>query len=296
MPATGRRRPRLLDDRDFLPWVRAQDLSGCSLFWLPVRSFPLSFEEKQWLTRFQERLAARLEGDFDLRAELFFQYKAVTPERSNDFLRYRQKCMVLMGLGRRPGAELPTLPDAEQLREMVQRGDTLDLNDWVGDYLYWFVMKQPARQRELFLGTGGLVTVFLPPDPSTKAPPLPYTPKLRAAHPAFQRFDVDAMHAATYAMSDAFLEKSKTMFGTGLEERANYDGLPFILPLPDSGHFFAVSPDVRESWFELFDIYINESVADKGILLAYTKDFDSPLLDVLESMNREGMRYPTGVR
>ena len=286
------RRRRLSDDRRFLPWTRAQNLKDCSLFWMPVSGFPLRFEEKHWLTSFLERLSSSLESTHDLRTEMFLRYKAISADRIEEFMKYRMKCMTMMGLGRHPDAALPALPTGDQLREIVRNGKPFDLKEWIGDFQYWFAMKQPERQRELYLGTGGLTTIFLPPDPGTKPPKLPFTPKLRAAHPTFQRFDVDAAHASTYAMSDAFLAKSKTMFGTGLEDRAHYEGLAFILPLLDSGHFFAVTPEVRAQWFELFDVYVNESLTDKGIVLAFAKDFEPLLLTILDQMELEKFRYP----
>lgn len=295
LPANILRRQRLqpvVGEKDYLPWVRAWKMEDCFLFWLGVAEFPCSPEEKQWAIEFLSRFSSRLSEEHSLRGEVFLQYKTIGEADAKEFLKYRRKCLTLMGLGRRPGASIPTLPTGEDLQKIVKDGKPFDLNQWVGDYSYWFIMKQPERQRELFLGLGGMTTIFLPPDPKTKAPKLPFTPALRAAHPAFKKFDVDAVHEATYAMEDAFLEKSKALFGAGLEEEVQYDGLAFILPLLDSGHFFAVTPELREKWFELFDVYVHESKSDKGFILAFKKDFEPLLLEVLESMHEDGLRYP----
>ncbi len=293
-PPTGKaaRTRRIFAEDDYLPWVRAQQLTDCSLFWLPVQSFPVSHDEKLWLSEFLARFSQRMRADHDLRAEIFLQYKSLSGEMANEFLKYRRKCLTLMGLGRRPGATIPALPSGGQLREIVKKGDSFDINQWVGDYSYWFIMKQPDRQRELFLGCGGMTIILLPPDPKTKAPKLPFTPALRAAHPAFQKFDVDGLHEATYAMGDVFLEKSKQLFGAGLENHAQYDGLAFILPLLDSAHFFAATAEQRGQWFDLFHVYINESHADQGILLGFRGNYDALLLDVLESLSSDKLHYP----
>ena len=285
-------RRRLSKPKDFAPWVLAEQMNDCHLFWLPVSGFPMRHEEKTWLTEFQSRLIARLEEKYDLRTEIFLQYKSLTDGLGDAFLKYRRQCLTLMGLGRKPGGTIPSLPTAAQLRMIAREEKAFDIDQWVGDYSYWFIMKQPERQRELFLGSGGLTTILLPPDPKTKAPRLPYTPALRAAHPAFQKFDVDAVHASTYAMGDEFLQKSKEMFGAGLEEEVQYEGLAFILPLLSSGHFFAVSSEMRAQWFELFDVYINESKPDKGVILAFAADFDTEVIDILASMEADELCYP----
>jgi hypothetical protein len=285
-------RRRIIADDDFHPWIRADRLDDCFLFWLPVGGFPITHDEKKWVTEFLTRLALSLNQHHNLRCEIFMQYKCVGGDIANDFMKYRRKSFALMGLGRRPGATITALPTSEQLQDIVKNNKSFEIEQWVGDYSFWFIAKQPERQRELFLGLGGMTTIFLPPDPKTKAPPLPCTPALRAAHPAFQKFDVDATHEATYAMSDAFLDKSKALFGAGLENEVQYEGLAFILPLLDSGHFFAAVPEQRAQWFDLFNVYVNESKTDRGIVLAFRESYDTLLLEVLESMRADGLTFP----
>jgi hypothetical protein len=285
-------RKRLHNEDDYLPWIRAeQTLSDCFLFWIPVSGFPIRHDEKVWLIEFLTRLDARLKA-LDLRTEIFFQYKQVTQEMGDSFRSYAQRCMKLLGLGRFADADLPSFPTAKQVQEAVDSGKPFDFRDWIGDYLIWFIGKQPAEQRERFLGHGGMTTIYLPPDPRLKPIRLPYTPALRAAMPIFQQMDVDAMVAGTQSMNDAFLAKSKKLFGEGLEDKPEYPGIPFVLPLLDSQHFFIATPELRERWFSLFDVYVNESRKDNGFLLAFQKEaYEDIFLEILESMRNDDLKY-----
>ena len=283
-------RPRL-STADYSPWTRAHALQDCFLYWLPVSQFPIMQSEKTWLLNFLARLTAQLKQENDLRCETFLQYKSVDDNCMADFIKYRQRARTLIGMGRRPGATLPKAPTEEQIKKVREEGKPFDYRAWVGDYSYWFVPKQAEVQRELFFGLGGTTSIFFAPDPKTKAPPLPFTPRLRAAHPAFKAFDIDAGNESLFALTDSFLQRSKEMFGQGLEETPQWDGLAFVLPLLDSGHFFAADADMRAAWFDLFDVYLNESVADGGILLAFRKDFEPLLNGILEDMRNEGLQY-----
>ncbi len=285
-------RRRLLDPANYLPWIRAeQNLPGCFLFWIPVSGFPVRHDEKVWITEFLKRLDTRLNA-LNLRTEIFFQYKQVTPELGDSFRAYAQRCMKLLGLGRFADADLPSFPTPNQVKEAVDSGKPFDFRDWIGDYLIWFIGKQPAEQRERFLGHAGMTTIYLPPDPKMKPIRLPYTPALRAAMPIFQMVDVDAMVAGTQSMNDAFLAKSKLLFGEGLENKPEYPGIPFILPLLDSQHFFIATPELRDRWFSLFNVYVNESRKDKGLLLAFQKEeYEEIFIDILRSMRNDHFTY-----
>lgn len=293
------RRTRLAEPQDFQPWVRAEEeqLPGCALFWLPVSSWPARWEERTWILEFTKRFQASLEGSAGLRGEIFLQYKSVQGELVDPFFRYTQKSLKLMGLARHPGQPMPSLPSPEEIRKLVEDKREVDVRNWVAEFAYWFVAKQPEQQRELFLGHGGLTHIFLPPDPKTRPPKLPFTPALRASLPVFQQFDVDAIHAATYALNDRFLKQSKELFGEGLEDRPEYPGITFILPLLDSAHFFAADRALRDRWFSLFEVYLRESPKDKGLLLACQQEKHlATLFDVLETMRRDGLKYTQEAR
>jgi hypothetical protein len=60
-----------------------------------------------------------------------------------------------------------------------------------------------------------------------------------------------------------------------------------------SEDFFKQPEDECKKWFELFDVYINESPADRGILLASKNDLDEDLIPLLKAMADEKLEYPS---
>ncbi len=297
-PLTQLPRRRLTDETVYRPWVKAQvELGGPSLFWLPVSGFPLTYAESDWAQNFLMLLGGRLEEKFGLRTELFLRFQDVSPELAVDLRTYMSKRPRVFGLGRRSDADLPAEPTEEERREIQQRLKSGEFPGAVGQDSLWFVNKEPDIQRGLFFGHGHTTSVFLSPDPKTKAPPLPLTPALRAVFPVFQERDVDGEIAAQYALKDAFLPQSKKLFGIGLTGRPEYPSLGYILPWLESQNFLNADPDLRKRWFAFADVYVEESVKDKGLLLAIKEEKYVPILrDVLDKMADRKMVYPEAIR
>ncbi len=285
--AEQERRRRLFHDEQYAPWVRAPHLEDCFLFYVPVTGYPCREQEKLWFHEFYQRLSQGLEQRL-LRGELFLRYKGVE-QFGDSFLRYAQKCQMRIGMARATGQELPQMPTQEQIDAYVKNPERYNYKDWIAEYLYWFVTKQPQVQRQLFMGHGQLLTLFLPPDPSAPPSPPKLTPALRDAFPVFKTMDVDALIKGTLSSGDMFQAKSKKMFGVGMEERPDYPALRFVLPLLESGDFFTATPEVRTEWFSLFDVYVRESVQDRGVLLAFEKEeYATLLMEVTEAMRMGG--------
>ncbi len=281
--------------RELLPWRRADELKRCFLYWIPVQTFPMPGAQKQWLTLFLERLSALLEKDKGLRAEQFLQFKSLlsNTEMKKQFMGTAREMRPLMGLGRVPGTTVscPAPPTEEEMDEIAAGRKKFDFNKYLGDYSYWFVDKSGAKQRELFFGYGAMTIMYLEPDPKTKAPELPLSPAARK-NPVFQQFDVDRIHQQTFSMLDGFQEKSKQLFGEGLENEPEFDGFRYILPMLSTKDFFSRPEEEANKWFELFEGYINESPADKGLIMALKDDWEEPLVELLKEMRDEGLVYP----
>jgi hypothetical protein len=281
--------------REILPWRRATELRRFAVYWLPVRGVPAPAEQRVWQQAFFDRLFALTAKKMGLRVEVFLQFK--TAMEVNDlFQKTAMEFNPLLGLSRRPGAKLPAMPTHEELHEdpdACLRGEKkIDIRKYLADYCYWFVNKAEKKQREAFLGLGGLTMLLLKPDPKTTPPPLYFSPHVRQTNLAFQKMDVDAVVAGGFSMLDGFLEKSKQLFGQGLEDDAQFQGIQFILPLLGSADFFQQPEAESKKWFDLFEIYVNESPADKGVLLASKGDLDEDLIELLRQMRDDGLRYP----
>lgn len=276
----------------YAPWVRATTVEDTCILWLPVQGFPMRWEEKRWILAFLRRFATLAEARLKVRQEVFLHYATATsPECLDRFRAYVQRCQILLGLSRGPGEAMTGLPEMHKVEAELKEGKGIDLAKWSSDYALWFQNKGAPEQEQLFLGEGGLCSIFLPADPATTPPPLPFTPKLRAALPVFQRFDVDATLSGVMALNDKFLPASKEMFGKGIE--FDPDTVGFVLPRFDSGHLIWASAEERATWFQLFDIYLRESPKDNGMLLAFRKDLSGPLLEALHGLDEDGLLYPT---
>jgi len=256
---------------------------------MPVASVPVPQSQKQWLLIFLEGLSSVLKHQFGLRSELFLQFKILYPNLMEEFMRSGTQFSPVPGLGRRPGSDFPRLPSIDEVSKEVQSGK-IDVLKHLPDLSYWFVDKAEKEQRELFFGEGGMSILFLKPDPKTKAPEIPFSPTLRK-QPLFGRIDVDRVHARTFALMDDFQERSKELLGTGLEDNPQFKGLRFILPLLTTRDFFSEPAEEVKKWFELFDVYVTESQADKGIILASKVDLEDHLIQLLKGMREKGLEY-----
>ncbi|AEU38919.1 hypothetical protein [Granulicella mallensis] len=284
---TVNKRPRLSPQPTFAPWIPAPEsaIADASLFWLPVSGFPLRYAERQWLLLFLERFSAALTQSGKLRCEHFMQQNEIRGPLHHSYHQYKERCVIYPGLGRSMSGGTTLFPPdgapATQPEENEKHGER------IGQSLLWFANKQPIPQRELFAGYGGFIALFLPPDPKPKVRPpnMAISPALRAAHPAFQRFDVEQIVSGTAARLDAFLDRSKTLFGSDLAHRAELRRMDFVLPLLDSATVFGASPEERSLYFELFDVYVGESRKDKGVVLLFQKpEYEQVMLDVVATM------------
>jgi len=276
------------------PWVRAPAITDNSIYWMPVDPFPMLPQQREWIDAFHGRLATQMKSRFQLREEVFLQFKALYPDLLDRFTSTSSQFMPVSGMSLRPGEQPKALPDLESIRKQVEaatkNGTGVDTNVWMPDYLQWFVRKLSAEQRASFLGYGGLLTLYIAPDPATVAPAL----KLPGFFTSMPIYDdsIQANLDAGFALRDAFLNKSKEVFGEPFREDPSYKGMAFILPLLSSQSILDATPEQRQIWFSVFDGYLIESKQDRGMILA-VKDpaFDEVLKDLIKQMREDGLVY-----
>ena len=291
--AKALRKKRLHDEPVLAPWVPAgEQLTDVHLYWMPVTTYPWLHDEKVWLSEFLTRFSRLLGARHQVRAEIFLQYKSLGVDQGESIRKYAQKAMILPGLGRFADNDLPSFPTVEQVKEAVKDGKDFDFREWIGG-LHLVVCHQAARATTRVVRRNRWHDHHLPASrPEDRAACDPLHAGVSCGCAGFSEIDVDGMIAGTYALQDVFLEKSKQLFGGGLEEKAEYPGLMFILPLLDSSHFFTATEELRSQWFDLFEIYVNESKKDKGVLLAFKKPiYEEALLEVLDPMRQDGLQY-----
>jgi hypothetical protein len=278
-----------------LPLKRAEQLTRCALFWIPVSSFPIPSDQRVWLNIFLDRLSQSMTEVHELRAEIFLQCKTVYPTLLDTFIDKSHDLIPLMGLSQRPGQDLPPIPTIKDLQPVIDGKEPYDFAKYMGDFCYWFVRKQEKAQRELFWGFGGMSILYLAADPNTKVAPLKI-PKFVREHPnfaeLFKTFDPDQINADAHALGDGFRKKSLEIFSEDIKKNVQLKGMPFVIPLLSTRDFFSRPEQECKKWFELFDLYVNESPSDKGIVIATKLDLEDELIGILERMKDEGLRYP----
>ena len=294
LPTAGVARSRLsASPAQLLPWVRADSTLDFSLYWLPLSGFPSGHDETVWLRAFVLLLADRLAAEAALRAEIFVQIKSFFPRNAHLLQQYRGTSPMLAGLARIPGSEPPPMHTAEDAQRAAAAGTELRLEDSMADYCYWLYSGELPRHLETMLGLGGVLALFFPPDPNPAPAPLPMTPKLRAAMPGPPGLDLDGMIRSATRMREGFLAQSKRVFGRGLESRPEYGGLPFIVPNLPTADLLRASAEERAEWFSLFPVLLMESPRDTGVVLAFQRDFEPLLADLLATLRQTGPEHPS---
>ncbi|NYF78654.1 hypothetical protein [Granulicella arctica] len=287
-------RLELMEPKTIEPFVRAQAIIDISVYWLPVSKYPMHPPQKEWIQEFHRRLAAHLKKTDALREEIFLQFKSLYPDLLDRFTETSSDYIPMTGASLIPGTTPQELPDFEAVKEQVQAaskdGTPVDVNRWMPDHLHWFVSKKPDQQRVDFFGYGGMLTLYLPPDPET-TPPVIKLPKLVTSHPAYS----DSIHSeiqAVYSLRDKFLAHSKNVFGEPFRKTPSYKGLMFVLPLLTSTSLLDATVEQRATWFSVFDAYFCESKVDRGMLLALKNPaFDDELNELIRTMKEDGFVY-----
>ena len=290
------RRKRLLEYEapSLHPFVRADSATDCSIYWCGVREFPVNAYERTWFLEFLVRLASHLKQTQKLREQNFLQNKFLLPDLMDLFVKRAEEYVPIIGMTLIPGTEPIKIPDAEQMRKEAQKDidakRPLDPARWMPDYAHLFLDPDTTAQRADFFGYGGMLGLYLKPDPR-QIEPLPELPRIFTTHPAFSPA-MFKQHQMSLAFQDPWLMQSKEVFGEPFKDSSSFDGLPFILPLLTSASLLDATADERKRWFELFDGYWIESKPDKGLLLVLkAPDFDLELVELLDQMRLDGYTF-----
>jgi hypothetical protein len=268
--------------QEILPWRRAEGMTHCFLAWMPLSAFPARASEREWLLRFTTLLSGHLKKEHQLEPHVFLEFKTANTV-NDEFLRHSRKFMPLAGLGRHPGTQMPAMPSDRDYQELMEGKREFRVQDYIADYCYWFLVQSTERQCELFQGLGGMSIAYWKPDPKAQ-PPVFKIPAQYQNHELFQEFDVQAMAAGGCAMRDGFLAKSKKVVGAGLNNSVQLETIAFMLPLLNAAEVFGLPEKELKAYFELFDVYLRESPADGGLVLASKHDLEEMLIAVLKQM------------
>jgi hypothetical protein len=260
------------------------------VYWIGGFPYPMPFLVQRWFHTFLSLLKEEV-SKRDLRQENFVRFRSVAQEHTERFLETSLEYEPLAGFAIPPDGAKVKPPTAKDIEDAIKNGG-FKLADWIGDYTFWFLQKQDERQRQDFFGVGGMLLLWLKPDPNAAPPAMPF-PAPAQAWLQENGHNLQGTLDGLYRLQDGFLAKSKKVFGATVAGDPAYDGLPFVLPLLQARHFLEASAETLESWFTVFDGYLIESREDAGVLLAFKdRDFDPVLQTVLEQMQRNNVDWP----
>lgn len=275
----------------YFPWRRADALVGSALYWMPVSAFPCRKGEKQWLQQFLLAFDQEMKEALQCRTEVFVHRDAIYPDMMEPLLLHLQELNPVPGVMRMYGEPLRKAPNPREILQIVAEGKMESLTSLGSDVGWWFAKKNASQQRDLFLGLGGMVNVWLPPDPKTAPPPF-HMPERALKNPAFAGMDIMGAVAVTYSFADSFLANSLKTFAPELKADPQYQGYPFALTLFKSEDIFSAGGEKREEWLRLAPCYLVESRPDRGILLWGTPDIEDILRRVLQALREQKLEYP----
>lgn len=276
------------------PWVRAESLTTSALYWLPVSGYPSRAQERAWLRAFLYALFEKLKED-KLMPQCFMELHYIEKFCQDPFI---QRCLdfsPIFSFSRKPWGPMPGPMSKEESDAIRNQEKPFVLSDYTHDRTYWIPKADPKPFLDEFLGFGGLTMLFPGPDPNCVAPPIKISPGVRRS-PYFK--DIFALGDPETELNKAlllkhkFLAQTRKIFGRGWEERVEYRGLLFILPRLTSRDFFTLEPDVLAGLFDASPLYLAESQADNGVLLASLDPLDDIMIPVLEALRQQGLHFP----
>ena len=320
-----------VDSKALLPWRRAESMRSCSLFWIPVNLGSIPRGQREWLLEFFTRLSSHLSELSGLQAEHFMQMQVVDENEQlrKAFLNAVMKESPMLGRCWLPRGQQPIPASDEEVELLASKRKEFRPYDYAPQQAWWFLSRGADALRERYLGYGGLTVLLLKPDTeetiAVAAPAetqitipkfLRNNPGLRVLledfnpqkpqqipgfirnHPAmkqvFSVFDVDKMQEKTKVLMSPFRDLTKEIFGVGIPRDLEYEGILFVLPKLASQDFFAQTDQQIRRWFEVFDVYINESPEDEGIILACKDNLTSLIASIVGEMRSKGYRYWEG--
>ncbi len=281
---------RIITPEALRPLHWAESLTRCSLLWMPAPAFPLPRQDRTWMLAFLTRLQKLMAKKGP--PQLFISQQVVYEKIRDLFLDNMIEACPMMGLLRRPGSALKAVMNEQDAEDLSTGRRKYDPFNYMDSYTYWLLGGTPEQWLPLYWGFGGMTLLYLKADPVAAAP-VPAVPKYLASQPGMKRlletFPLQAQANTAAALQNPYAPESKKVFGADLKDSAYVKGLPFIVPALSSADFFARPAQDIDALFNLVDIYIQESPADGGVLLATRLKILPEISDVLEALRQEGL-------
>ncbi len=271
------------------PWVRAESLTRCSLYWAGVSSTPMRQSEREWFLAFLQAFVAacREQGWMPC---FFLDVETIERSCQERFLAESIDYRVFPAYTRTPWGPLPK-PIPEEETDAIRRQEKpFVLSNYLKGYAQWFRRFAPEKVLPAYFGFGGATMLFVPPDPAT-APPLPdFSPGVKKSpllRDAFAAGDpVEEMRTLLLLKHKAFAAL-KAAFSRGEENHTGLKSMPLLIPRLRSQDFFSLESEVLDALFEASPVYLAESPEDRGILIASVKPVDEVIATLAGAVNEK---------
>jgi hypothetical protein len=321
-----------IDSKTLLPWRWAESMRSCSLFWIPVNLGSIPESQREWLLKFYSLLSTHLSEASGLQGEHFMQMQVIDEDEKlrKAFMNAMMKESPMLGRCWLPRGKQPISASDQEVELLASKKKEFRPYDYTHAQAWWFLGGEENALRERYLGHGGLTAFFMKPNVEEKLTTIPsiadtpmiipkflrndpglkvlledfnpqkpnQIPGFIRNHPAmkqvFSIFETDKIREKNNSMASPFRDLTKEIFGIGLPRDLEYEGILFVLPKLASQDFFAHTELQIRRWFEVFDVYINESPEDEGIIMACKDDLVPLIASIVEGMRTEGYRYWEG--
>jgi hypothetical protein len=271
------------------PWVRAESLTRCSLYWAGVSSTPLRQSEQEWFLPFLQAFIRTCKEQGWMPC-FFLDVETIQRFCQDRFVAESIEMRAFPAYGRTPWGPLPQ-PIPEEETDAIRRQEKpFLLSNYLKGYVQWFRRFQPEKHLPAYFGFGGSTLLFVPPDPAT-TPPLPdFSPGVKKSpllKDAFAAGDpIEEMKTLLLLKHKAFAAL-KAAFSKGVEEHTGLKSMPLLIPRLRSQDFFSLEAEVLDVLFEASPIYMAESPEDRGILIASAKPIDEVIAALAGAVNEQ---------
>jgi hypothetical protein len=287
-----------MPDGGIRPWVKADALTRCHLYWLPVSSFPSRTQERTWLRAFLYGLFDHVRGG-GLSPQCFMEMREIHLYCQDAFIQRSLDLQPIYSFSRRLWSPMPGTPPAEEMEAIRNQEKPFVLSEYIDGQTYWIPLPDPRPFLDEFLGFGGVTILFPGPDPNTVAPPLRIPPGIRNSphfREIFAMSDPASQLTRALLLRHRFLGILKQAFGRGWEDRVEFRGLLFVLPRLSSRDFFGMDQELLEKLFEASPLYFAESPDDRGVLLASRDPLDETIGALVGTMKQQQIPFPLEAR
>lgn len=269
------------------PWVRAESLTRCALYWAGVSSAPLRQSEREWFLAFLQ-VFVRTCKEQGWMPCFFLDVETIERYCQDRFLAESIEYRVFPAYTRTPWGPLPQPIPQEETDAIRKMEKPFVLSTYLRGYAQWFRRFQPEKVLPAYFGFGGSTMLFVPPDPAA-APPLPdFSPGVKKSpllKDAFAAGDpIEEMKTLLLLKHKAFAAL-KAAFSKGVENHTGLKSMPLLIPRLRSQDFFSLEPEILDALFEASPVYLAESPEDRGILIASAKPIDEVLATLVAGVN-----------